>query len=147
MQHLHKIGRRLLSGVLLGAGFGVHAVILQPIPEPKSVPIPIAREAPPIPCAQILEELQRYHQLARQHDQSLLIFLAQVGDKIKGWHAVLQPLEGTTQYLEHDTFLPLQEGADKVRQITKMAEENSEILAIAMDNLIGSLANCTLTGK
>jgi hypothetical protein len=140
-----KVSWCLALAVFLGGS--AHAVTLQPIPSPQDDLIPIPRNSPPIPCAQMQQELERYHQVARQHDQSLLVFLGQVSERLKDWHAVLKPLETTSQNLERDTFLPLKDGAEKVAQISNMAFDNSEILAKAMDNLIGSLANCTLTDK
>lgn len=117
------------------------------IPDPKAAPLPIQQEQKLYPCDQIVKALTAYNQMARQHDQSITAFLGEVTQKVTDWYATLSPLEKTTQTLPEGTFLPLQDGAQKISSITDLAFDNSNLLAIEMDRILGSLRECNLLNK
>lgn len=118
------------------------AVTLPSVIDPNDAPLPIKKEAAPIPCDQILARLTNYNSMARQHDQSLTSFLSDVSDKASGWYDLLSPLEGAPQTLSVGTFAPLKDGADKISQITDLAFNNSTLLAQEMDHILTSMRAC-----
>ncbi len=109
--------------------------------------LPVDTEEPNVPCAEIVNRLESYNSMARQHDGSVNTFLGEVSGKLETWHALLTPLEGTTDAVPIGVFAPLQDGASKISMVTNLAYENSALLSLEMDRLIVSLKECTLTAK
>ena len=139
--------RFLISAVLLVTSLSTIASELPAIGDGKGTRLPIQDEVAPYACDQIAKALAAYNQMARQHDQSVTAFLGEVVQKMTDWYGALSPLEKTTQTLPEGTFLPLQQGAEKISKVTDMAFDNSDLLAREMDRILGSLRNCNLTNK
>lgn len=123
------------------------AIDLTPISESHATRLPIQAEQAPYACDQIMKALTTYNQMARQHDQSITAFLGEVTQKVAGWYGILSPLENTPQTLPEGTFLPLQDGAEKISKVTDLAFDNSDLLARELDRILGSLRACNLVNK
>lgn len=130
----------ILSALIAPSTFALH---LQPISEPNLKPLPVGQG--PIACKDIHDQLLRYNDMARQHDQSVGIFLSEVSAKVSSWYDVLAPLENTQQNIPLDTFAPLQQGAQHIQMVTDRAFENSDLLATELDRIITSLRDCLTT--
>lgn len=123
------------------------AVTLNPIVASTEKALPVDSTQPNIPCDQIASRLTDYNSMARQHDLSVANFLAEVTGKMNEWYGVLSPLEGSQEKIGVGVFAPLQDGADKISQVTDLAWENSALLANEMDRIQNSLKDCVLTKK
>ena len=122
-----------------------HASIqLDLIPDYSDKALPIESSQPNIPCDQIPQHLQKYNEMARQHDLSVANFLGEVVNKMNGWYDTLQPIENSQTPIPTDTFYPLKDGAEKISRVTDLAFENSSLLAGEMDRILSSLENCKL---
>ncbi len=141
----HKFLSLLL---VLGASFTVHAqVTLPPLIAPDVAPLVIDPLAPAIPCAEILDHMDKYGKMIVDHNQSLTGFLDQITNKVGEWYSLLSPLEDTTQKLTVGTFSVLQEGGDSIANISRMADDNSSLLASEYANILSSLKTCKIMEK
>ncbi len=130
--------------ILLGlSGNHALAAALPDIPNPPQIRLPIDKGQANIPCDQIATRLNKYNQMARQHDQSVTAFLGEVTQKLSIWHDMLAPLEGTTQTIAVGTYDPLQTGSEQISKITDYAFDNTELLANELDRIIVSMRDCT----
>ena len=119
--------------------------ILPEIPQAPQTQLPIDPSEPNIACDQILARLEKYNQMAREHDGSVAGFLGEVTQKLVDWYDLLSPFENSDRKIPVDTFQPLLRGSDQVANITNLAFDNSDLLAIEMEKIIASLRNCPMT--
>lgn len=120
-----------------------------PLPKvnaPMLLKLPIVRDSqPPIPCNEIYARLVKYNEMARQSDQSITQFLLEVGAKATSWHEQLGPLEGKTETIPAGTFFALKDSGDKITQVTNLAFDNTELLALELDRIIAAASTCLPT--
>lgn len=135
----------LLSVFLFASS--VHAFVLQPIPEPQIPKLEINLDDPSLPCDQIVNRLLKYNDMARQHDQSVAGFVAEVSTLVAGWHTGLQSYEGRQQRIAPGTFDELLKGSEKIARVTDAAFDNSSLLAAELDRIIIALRDCSDVNK
>lgn len=135
--------RRLIFILIISVSSVANAISLAKIAEPKEERLPINRQEPNIECNKIIDRLEKYNEMARQHDQGMTGFLGEVVQKMNDWYLSLQPLEGAKGQIESGTFSVLEDGAAKISLVTDRAFENSDLLANELDRIIVSLRACT----
>lgn len=132
-----------VAGVLFS--FGLQAQVLKPILDPNQKTLPVNREEGNIVCGQIVDRLERFRDMEREHNQGVAGFLGEVVTKVGSWYEVLSPLEGTAQNIPVGTFTPVQEGSSKIDQISSLAYENADLLANEMERILQSLRACKIS--
>jgi len=137
--------KNALSILLMFLGFSssATAVTLAPLPEPPSALLNIDIDAPPIACDRILNELMKFKDMNRQHEDSIAAFLGQTVEKISGWYDQLGPLEGQRNRIPLGTFETLKTGSEKMAMIVDYSYDNTALLSAELDRIIVSLRDCS----
>ncbi len=122
------------------------AVQLEQFTDPPTDLLPIDTNAPNIPCDQVLNELMKFKDMNRQHEDSVAAFLTQAVEKINGWYDLLSPLQGQQKNLEKGTFEPIKTGGEKMGMVVDYSYDNSALLASSLDRIIVSMRACPQPG-
>ncbi len=139
--------KHISLSLLIVAGFEVRALTLAPVDAPSLPRLSIDPNAPNIPCDQIVAALGNYNANYLLHNDAMAKFLEQLTEKITGWYGQLRPLEGTAPNIPTGTFSVLQDGAEKVGQLTTIASDNVQLISTELARIQDSLNACAITSK
>jgi len=136
----------LAMGLVMGLTGTAQARELPPIGEVPD--IVLSGDVLPVPeCDQVMERLQSLHERMVEHDGAVNGFLGQVSERLREWHRLLSPLEGSSGTIGLGMFDVLLDGAEKLEMILNMAWDNTSNLENELSTIMEGLSSCDLTKR
>ncbi|MCB0364528.1 MAG: hypothetical protein H6624_06290 [Bdellovibrionaceae bacterium] len=96
----------------------------------------------PSGCETLKVRIESYNDLARQNEDNIAGYLAELAQVMRVWHGELSPLEGHNVFIEKGSFDPIRNTGDNVAASVQAVRRNSEELSLLVKEILTELPGC-----